>query len=185
MATVIDMDVDKLYTYYQPLYLLEKHTLFSYESLLRSENEIPPNILFETARLDSQVNILDRIAIKKGLSSFHIQENIFLFLNVFPSTLIQEDFFDFLDQNLDQFGIRKNRIVFEINETISEANNWNMSELKRVIIELKKQGVKIAIDDVGTGIACSQKIIEIQPDFVKLARVIILEDQHRLSKIFP
>ena len=168
MSEVITIQKDELYTAYQPLYHLENESLFSFESLLRSKKEIPPNILFDTARTESKVNLLDRISIKKGISGFTGQKDVLLFLNVFPSTLIQEDFFEFLDENIEQFEVNKNQLVFELNETVREAGHWSIPALKTVVNELKKQGVKIAIDDVGTGIACNQKIIEFEPDFVKL-----------------
>lgn len=141
---------------------------------MRSKKEIPPNILFDSARIQSNVNLLDRISIQKGLSSFTAHKGAFLFLNVLPSTLIQKDFFDFLNKSLEKSEVVKNQLVFELNETISEAKNWAIPELKKAIYGLKKKGVKIAIDDVGTGIACNQKIIEFEPDFVKLDKYFVI-----------
>ena len=49
MSEVINIQNDELYTAYQPLYHLEDHALFSFESLLRSKKDIPPTILFDSS----------------------------------------------------------------------------------------------------------------------------------------
>lgn len=167
----LNIQSNDLYTYYQPLYRLDNQTLFSYESLLRCKGNTPPDVLFDTARLESKVNILDRTAIERGMSTYSKYNSAqapLLFLNILPSTLLQEDFFEFLHTNLEKTGIPANQLVFEISESASEAKNWDMVSLKKSIYTLREKGIQIAIDDVGTGIACNKKIIEFEPDFVKL-----------------
>ncbi len=123
------------------------------------------------AREESRVNMLDKIAIETGINTFSKSNNngsALLFINILPSTLLQSDFFMFIDGILNESGYSKDRLVFELSENAAESTQWGFPELKGVISKFRNQGVRFAIDDVGSGIACNQKIIEFEPEFVKL-----------------
>ncbi|MCC3359628.1 EAL domain-containing protein [Bacillus sp. REN16] len=57
------------------------------------------------------------------------------------------------------------QVIFEISEMEAITD---FSNLKKNIAELKSEGIKFAIDDVGKGNSNLRSIIELDPDFVKL-----------------
>ncbi|OKO94806.1 hypothetical protein BRO54_1361 [Geobacillus proteiniphilus] len=91
-------------------------------------------------------------------------------LNVYPSTILHHEFKPFLKRVVERFPYIENRIVFELNETKEEEGIWKDGELKAAIELMRGYGFYIAIDDVGKGASTLQKIIELQPDYVKLDR---------------
>jgi EAL domain-containing protein (putative c-di-GMP-specific phosphodiesterase class I) len=167
----ISFHPNELYGHYQPIYHLKKDTLFGYESLLRHKKDIPPNELFDIARAESKVNELDKMAMKNGILTYSktaLEKH--LFVNVLPSTLLQDDFSHFLQTILQETNLNTSKLVFELSETVHEAQFWDTAELQRVVSSLRQKGFSIAIDDVGSGIACNQKLIEFEPEFIKLDR---------------
>ena len=115
------------------------------------------------------------MSISSAIAAFFADENRresneVLFLNVFPSSLTEETFPRFIENALRDCQQLSRRIVFEINETVSEADKWYDKRFNDNIEWLRKSDFLIAFDDVGEGAATIRKIIEISPDFIKLDR---------------
>jgi EAL domain-containing protein (putative c-di-GMP-specific phosphodiesterase class I) len=159
---------------YQPIWDLKDWTTFGYEAFIRIENVEVQNVedLFQLARKEGCLYELDTAAIENSISNFPFFEfnKQLLFLNVYPSTIIHQQFVYFLDHLLDKYPVARGRIVFELNMTNEEQEIWDDSTLKEKIATIKKHGFYIAIDDSGEGKSTFQKIIEFQPNYIKLHR---------------
>lgn len=150
--------------WYQPIYNLESNDILGYEALMRDDSllKASPDEIFLEASKNGYRSSLDLISIKKALELFKAC-SIPLFLNVFPSTLLEEDFLTWWDVHVPP---HKN-IVLELLEN-EPVRSWE--ELKEVTGELKARGVKIAVDDMGEGYSFYQQWVELEPDFIKLDR---------------
>ncbi|MGE5678647.1 MAG: EAL domain-containing protein [Pseudomonadota bacterium] len=150
--------------WFQPIYQIKESNVFGYEALLRdaSHATVPPIEIFREAGKKGHMNILDRISIKTAVECYQDEGNT-LFLNIFPSTLLENGFLSWWDQNV----AHKGNIVLELLEN-EPINDWEL--LKNVTGELQKRGVKIAVDDMGIGYSFFQQWIELDPDFIKLDR---------------
>lgn len=150
--------------WFQPIYHLKNNDIIGYEALLRDalEPQTSPIDIFKEADKKGQRNILDRMSIKTAMESFKDESN-FLFLNVFSSTLLDENFLSWWDINISCPG----PIVLELLES-EPIGNWDA--LKKVTKKLQAKGVKIAVDDMGAGYSFFQQWIELTPDFIKLDR---------------
>jgi EAL domain-containing protein (putative c-di-GMP-specific phosphodiesterase class I) len=150
--------------WFQPICHVKDNSIIGYEALLRDEStqQASPVDIFREAEKRGQINRLDRTSIKIAVDSYKDQTNP-LFLNIFPSTMLDKDFMFWWDINVPPFV----NIVLELleNEPISD---WK--RLKQVTKELQARGVKIAIDDMGGGYSFFQQWIELEPDFIKLDR---------------
>jgi EAL domain-containing protein (putative c-di-GMP-specific phosphodiesterase class I) len=159
---------------YQPLWDLSNWKIFGYESLIRIVNGGIHNIeqLFQIAREQGCLYELDTTSIKNSILHFPFskQRKKLLFLNIYPSTILHDRFKSFLDDLVAHFPAIEGQIVFELNEAKDEEEVWEFSELKEKIRMIKDDGFYIAIDDVGKGASTLQKIIEFQPDYIKLDR---------------
>lgn len=149
---------------FQPIYQLKDFYVFGYEALLRDTSllDSTPAELFKEADKTGHRNNLDLISMKKALNKFKCQPST-LFLNVFPSTLLEKEFLSWWDLHVSS----DMDIVLELleSEPICE---WD--EIKVITKELRSRNVKIAIDDMGQGYSFLQQWVELDPDFVKLDR---------------
>jgi len=164
-----------LYPAFQPLISLADGFPFGYEALLRCSAGTTPDVLFHNARQSRQLYALDTFAAYEAIQHFSCHllttpSQAHLFVNVFPSTICHPEFSSFLEQAVTSGGIDNNRIVLEINETNEEDKMWEVRTLGDTLEGLRAAGFRIALDDVGKGAASLTKIIEYEPDFLKLDR---------------
>ncbi|WP_312113392.1 EAL domain-containing protein [Brevibacillus reuszeri] len=170
-----DLLLGSHYPVFQPLVHLGSGEIFGYEALLRSKTASSPDALFRNARLENRLYELDTYSMRTAISSYFNKMNRlgnspFLFLNVFPSTLLNPGFLDFLHGHVQKYRSIHQQIVLEINEANEEDKMWDIRLLGQKIRELRQHGFLIALDDVGSGAASLKKIVEYEPDIVKLDR---------------
>jgi len=150
--------------WFQPIYHLKDSHIIGYEALMRdaSQYSVSPVEIFRAADKKGLQNVLDRISIKTALEAYKDDENP-LFLNIFPSTLMEKGFLAWWDT----YGGERKNVVLELLEN-EPIRDWE--ELKSVTRQLQDRGVRIAVDDMGGGYSFFQQWIELCPDFIKLDR---------------
>lgn len=169
MKLAIFQDVEKEFSssithWFQPIYELGNNNILGYEALLRntSQLKVSPTDIFKEAEKRGCENILDLLSIKTAIESFECESKL-LFLNIFPSTLLQKNFLSWWDISVPS----SMTVVLELLESES-IRNWKA--LRKITSELQTRGVKIAVDDMGRGYSFYQQWIELDPDFIKLDR---------------
>lgn len=80
-------------------------------------------------------------------------------LNVSPETLASGALEPLLD------GVPGDRLIFELTEHAPVAD---YEPLRKAVDNLRKRGVRIAVDDAGAGFASLQHILKLAPDMIKL-----------------
>jgi len=156
-------DIDYSITHwFQPIYDLKSNSVIGYEALLRdaSEKNFSPISLFNDAKMKGFRELLDVMSIKKALDCFKEELNV-LFINVFPSSLMKNNFLSWWDMNYTG----NVPVVLELLEN-DPIDDWE--KMRKITKELQYRGVKIAIDDVGAGYSFFQQWIELEPDYIKL-----------------
>ncbi|WP_313803464.1 EAL domain-containing protein [Cytobacillus sp.] len=172
MTSIKNQSIDIVY---QPMWNLMNWKVFAYEALLRFPNgAFCRNIekAFEFARDTGCLFELDTKAIIQAIDSFpfdRLKEEL-LFINVYPSTILHENFENLIALIQKGYPNIEKKIVFELSETDKEEPIWDRSEFKEKIAIIKENGFRIAIDDIGKGGASLCKIIEFSPHFIKLDR---------------
>lgn len=175
---------DMITQHYQPIIELSTCRLFSYESLMRCKLGVNPEVIFRDAILQKTLYQLDTYCISKGVEAYFSQKMRLpdaaaaLFVNIFPSTLLHPFFMPFVEQLMSRIDVSPSSIVFEINECKEEEGVWEVAALKGAIAFLRSNGFRIAMDDVGEGAAGMRKLIEFEPDFIKMSRYFA----HNLAK---
>lgn len=157
---------------YQPLWNLENNSIFAYEAFIRSKQVLNPVTLFQEARNNRCLYELDTSSISNAISEFPVTflKQHFLFLNIFPSTIIHPDFPNFIKRLLNNYPSIKNRVVFEINEDSNEEPYWTLDMFSLRLKFLKAKGFKIAFDDFVLTDLSLKKITEYSPNYIKLDR---------------
>ncbi|USG67690.1 EAL domain-containing protein [Brevibacillus ruminantium] len=163
----------QFYHVFQPICHLPEKKVIGYEALIRSLSPIGPEALFQKAIEQNRLFELDTFSILHALQTFFVShqrqdKSVFLFVNIYPSTIVEDQFPAFVDNILSRFRPFLSKIVLEINESAAERKIWMNPLFTRRIGMLRKIGFMIALDDVGEGTTSFRKIVEISPDFIKM-----------------
>lgn len=168
----------KLTHWYQPIFQLETGSILGYEALVRNNKpsyELSPMDIFKQAEQKDCRTTLDCQLLFKAMNSMrHISHNI-LFLNIFPSTLFEPWFLSWWNMH----STIVSSVVLEISES-EPIGDWKT--LKTIINKLRDRGVKIALDDMGTGYSFFQHWVELNPDYIKLDRYYAIDLAKNLLK---
>ncbi|MFI5287352.1 MAG: EAL domain-containing protein, partial [Candidatus Dormibacteria bacterium] len=147
---------------FQPIVNLSSLEVGGYEALSRFVGpfEGTPDQWFgaaEAAGLGSQLQIH---AIHQALShAYRLPAAAYLSVNASPETLVSKEFRRLIG------GLHGASLVVEVTEhSVVE----DYEPLQRAIDALRKDGVRLAIDDAGAGFASLKHIVRLLPEFIKL-----------------
>ncbi|MFM1654829.1 EAL domain-containing protein [Brevibacillus sp. B_LB10_24] len=157
------------YHSYQPLFRFSDWELVGYEAFFRCES-FTPEVLFTTLLEQDLMYELDTTSIYEAITSYaqsmtSAPKN--LFVNILPSTLLHPSLPSFLEKLQATNSVPNRYIIFEINEAEQITDYRAFGEAVR---RLRQDGFRIALDDVGKGVASLQRIVEVEPDYIKLDR---------------
>ncbi|MCL1632648.1 EAL domain-containing protein [Sporolactobacillus sp. CPB3-1] len=162
---------ERFFHHYQPIVNLQTSEVEGYEALFRSKNFRDPKNAYTAAIRKNRLFELDVHSIQKAIHMFArhgpVKKGRKLFLNVYPSTIMHEDFSSFMLQMIERYALPAGQIVLEIveHEKITDFNS--MSDTLRF---LQQMGIMIAVDDFGKGSDDINRTIEIDTDYIKLDR---------------
>jgi EAL domain-containing protein (putative c-di-GMP-specific phosphodiesterase class I) len=154
---------------YQPLVRMEDHSIFAYEALVRcsAEGLRNPHVLFNVAEQSDRIWPLSRLLRRKAVE--HIKElpgDALLFINIHPH--------DFDDPQImgpePYIKAHAERIVFEVTE---RAAIGDFVAFRSRVDALRATGLRIAIDDLGSGYAALSSAAELNPDFIKFDMTLV------------
>ncbi len=154
---------------YQPIVNVEDHSIYAYEALVRcAAPELKnPHVLFNVADQGDRIWPLSRVLREMAISSVpQLPENAYLFVNLHP-----QDFDDpqlmAPDPLLVQYA---SSLVLEVTERTA-IHDFN--KFRRKLSVLRELGLRIAIDDLGSGYSALSHVAELDPDLIKLDMTLI------------
>jgi diguanylate cyclase (GGDEF)-like protein len=159
----------ELATHFQPLYSLSHQKQVGFEVLLRGRDNhgkpVQPATLF-APQSNPDVTALDSLTHRLHLDNARkrLPQDTWLFLNVAPSTFIQAGYEQALSEMASAAGLEPGSIVLEI----LESEGVGVEELALAAWRYRACGFLIAVDDFGAGHSNLDRLLRIQPDFVKL-----------------
>ncbi len=158
----------KIVSYFQAIVDNQTKEIVKYESLVRLINEeeqvISPYYFLETAKKSNYYSEITNIVLE---NSFKILKNCTVDISINLSSLdieqrsMRRRILSLLEANKKDAS----RVVFELLEDES-IKDFNI--VKKFIIEVKKYGVKIAIDDFGAGYSNYERLLDYEPDLLKI-----------------
>lgn len=159
-------------SYLQPIVKADTGEIYGYESLLRTKAEpfIPPGRLFMTAQRLGMHSFLDKAARESAIIARknHLQDGQKSFINFLPSTIYNPEYcLRHTFQMIEKYGVQPEDLVFEVVET---EKIQDMDHLKKVLSVYKREGMKVALDDVGAGFSTIDILEQLQPDYIKIDR---------------
>ena len=161
---------ERVVTLYQPIVDLNDRSVLGHEVFTRGPAGGPfedPDRLFGLAERTGRLVALERLCRKRALASLHrhLPPGHKLFLNTSARALQDPEVAGavFLRQ-LARSGLRQEDLVLEITERVALEERDSYRDVLR---QLKREGVRVAIDDMGAGYSSLQAIVDIEPDYLK------------------
>jgi len=99
-----------------------------------------------------------------------------LFINLHPMTLDAPDFWKKLSPWLWNLSIPPHRIVLEITEAFA---GHDLDKLEDFARRLRTHELRIAVDDLGSGVASLTHMARLAPDFIKVDRSLVHQAHRR------
>lgn len=165
----------RLTTLFQPIWNFEAGTLLGVEALTRPDPSYGlsgPAEAFDIAEQIGRVHQLDVLCVKNALAlAPQLEPGALLFINLSPLTLDLDAEADaWLAPAVERAGLQPQDVVVEVTERFG---GRIVSVVKR-LEQLRRQGFKIAIDDLGTGNSGLDMLSKIDAEFVKLDQTIVV-----------
>ncbi|WP_338826359.1 putative cyclic di-GMP phosphodiesterase PdeC [Moorella thermoacetica] len=162
---------EKIRVYYQPVVNLTSGQPWGYEALARGEGILAkPGRLFKSAAAWGLLGELDAACFKAVLAGGMPGEG-FLCVNITAAGMV----------NLDAAAYANPSLVIEL----TEYGQRDPRELTGVLEGWRRDGARIAIDDVGPDIGQLRAALHLRPDFIKLDRTLLAGcDRHSSKRLF-
>lgn len=168
-------DFDGFYLCYQPIVDAKIERLIGAEALLRWNKEpygeVPPGVFIPWLENDPSFmelgNWILRQALTEGKPIIEKYPDFVLNVNVAYSQMSHTDFGRIVEQILKETGFPPQNLCLELTERCRQLEK---GYLQSVVTYLKELGIKIAVDDFGTGFSSLNLLSEIPVDTLKIDR---------------
>ena len=160
-------DPDQLQIVHQPIRVVDSMTAVGFEALSRFPGDAPqpPDVWFADACSIGLGVELELLAVRRALATMgDLPDDAFLTVNVGGAALRDPRFADLLG------AVDPQRLVVELTE--GEPGHDVLSPERRR--ELHEAGVRLAVDDLGAGFAGLTRLVDLQPEIVKVDRFLII-----------
>lgn len=161
-------------TAFQPIWDIETTRPFGFEALARPFPEFGfagPQEVFDVAERKRLLPELDRLCIRKALEAArNLPDDTLIFLNIAPASLASASFDakEFV-ATVRAAGLSEHRIVVELTERRID-DTTVISDRAQA---LRALGVRLALDDTGSGHAGLDILSKVRFDFVKIDRILL------------
>lgn len=153
---------------FQPIYSAEENKIVSYEVFSRFySNKIGTVSTLTAIEVLERINCiytLDFLILEK-IERHLLNKKVKICINISPGTIIREDFLEKLIVLKDGF----NNLQIEI----TERGSFSYTDLIYKIIQLKKLGIKIIMDDFPIGSSSLENLLKTHIDSVKIDKDMI------------
>ena len=164
---------DRVVTYYQPIIDNVTGKIVKYETLVRmldkEGNTVPTWTFLEIAQKAKLYPQVTKIVIDKAFKAFEDFPQYDFSVNLTIEDILSKEITEYIYEKLKNYK-NSHHVIFEITES-EEVRDYKI--INNFIINVKKHGVKIAIDDFGSGYANFEHIISIDADFIKIDGTLI------------
>lgn len=161
------IDEKKIHFHFQPIVSLRTGEIYAYEALMRSSMpEFHSSMqIIHVASTQSKLAQLERLVFFTALRTVKEQyERLgerYIFINSMPDHLLSGEDFERLRE---EFGNLFSKMVLEVTEMESD----RLRHLEDRLELFRREGIRLAIDDFGSGYSNEMRILQVRPDIVKI-----------------
>ena len=169
------LENDDLQIHYQPLINVKKCRITTCEALIRwnhpKHGQISPETFIKIAEESGFIEQLGEYVLRTALNECATwPENVRVAVNVSAIQFYRSDVFTTISHMLEETGLDPNRLEIEVTETVMLTN---FDEATFTLNQLSDLGVKISLDDFGTGFSSLSYLHQLPLDKVKIDRSFI------------
>lgn len=181
METVERILIENSLTYYfQPIVETKTGSIFAYEALMRSGiPKLSPLKILKYAESLGRLVDIEKSTFTNVLNIIDKKAELFegkkVFINSIPGVSLTED--DRKDI-VGRISDKSDQVVIEITES-AEMEDETFEEFKHFT---RDNGVRIAVDDYGTGYSNISNLLRYMPEYVKIDRALISNIQNDMNK---
>jgi EAL domain-containing protein (putative c-di-GMP-specific phosphodiesterase class I) len=164
LQTRFDSALATMWLAFQPIVDAKHRRIFGYEALMRSKEPSLPHpgaVLAAAERLDRLPDLGRRVRALAAEALGHAPDRAAIFVNLHTRDLLDPELYE-ATTPLSQFA---HRVVLEITE---RATIDDVEDIQGRVNVLRRNGFRIAIDDLGAGYAGLSSFAALQPEIVKL-----------------
>lgn len=162
---------------FQPVVNIHSGVCFGYEALVRGVDAAGFASIadfFDQAHADRVLPMLHRSLLQKAIAKFSRipwHEQVCLFYNLDNRLFNSDDYeIDAIAEALETDGFARGKLTFEISE---QHNVDDPLGLTHRLKSLRKNGIRIALDDFGVGFSGLRMLYYARPDYIKIDRFFI------------
>ena len=171
--------VSQFQLHYQPIRTVRGGRVVGAEALLRWERSntlLPAADFIGMAESSGRIRAIDRWSIEHALVDLRQWRNAgwpgWVAINLSARSLVDGELPGVVDDLLSTTGAPADGVVFEITERSALAGSDHALD---VLEALRGRGVRVAVDDFGSGYASFEYLTHFDPDVVKLDRAFTVE----------
>jgi len=170
------LELGELHLYYQPKVHAAYHSLIGAEALMRWHTRdgevITPDRFIDVAERNEVIKPMTWWAIKSAVGRLaRWPTELAIAVNVPPNLLLEDEIFSVVKDSLEIYGVDPHRLNLEVTESVMVDNQDVMlSQLAR----LKEIGVKISLDDFGTGFSSLSYFRDLPVDEIKIDKSFVM-----------
>lgn len=153
--------------YFQPIFSHKEGAITQYEALMRINYKgsiIPPFDFLDVSKKSNTYRHLSEQMVMKVISHLKRHPSDTIAINITANDITRKEFCTWLLSIIEQSHLG-HRITFEITE---QEGIENFDVVKEFIAEAKRIGIKIAIDDFGSGYSNFEHLIHLHVDYLKI-----------------
>lgn len=173
--------------YYQPQVNIKSGKIVGFEALLRWQNQslghVPPSIFIPIAEQSGLIKPIGEWVFNEVCKQLNLWQDTVIgqlpvAVNVSSHQFKKYELVDFIKTALANYQVKPNLIELEVTETVAIRDKENTIN---ILNELKKLGVKIAIDDFGTAYSSLSRLKDLPIDRIKIAMKFIhgINENHK------
>lgn len=167
---------------YQPIFRTRDHTLAGVEVLLRWDHPtlgaIPPSVFIDVAEQSGLIQALGPKVLRAACGQAtqwprnELGEELFISVNVSPRQLRNGDLVEEVEASLHASGLAASRLHLELTETALIGDEMLAATL---LERLHRTGVRVWLDDFGTGFSGLSHLRQVPVDGVKIDRSFVAD----------
>ena len=161
------LDQSRIFLVYQPIIDLQSGVIRKYECLMRLKDEegntVSPGNFINLAKESRLYKKLTSFVIKRAFREFHDRDEDFS-INLTIEDFSDRETIDLLIGQARYYQVQK-RLILELVET-EELRDFE--GIINIIDRLKAEGIRIAIDDFGSGFSNFTYLLKLNADYIKI-----------------
>ncbi|MCQ2553290.1 MAG: EAL domain-containing protein [Clostridia bacterium] len=188
---IIDaLDSKRFEVYYQPIYDIKQKKYVSAEALLRLRDPefgfISPSVFIPAAENNGYINkiwdfVIDSVCKFIASDEYKNLGLEYIEVNLSAVQCMQERLAEQIFEQIDSRRVPREKIRVEITETAMMANS---EILIKTLNRLNEGGIRVCLDDYGTGYSNTRRLVDLPLSIVKIDKSFIQDiDQPRISSV--